>query len=207
VLATAARLVDRLCFRAGYEEYAGEESGRGAATLLRKHVRVAKDRVEFDFPGKGKRRIAAGVADPKLARNIEEALMGRGRRLFRLRSGAGYRNMTATDLNAYLARIAKCEISARDFRTLRASSLAIASLCMQPGKTISERRRILARTCREISVVLFNTPSVVRKSYVHAPLVAEFEKGSLAAARPRARLKGCTQGECLLLAFLEPAHD
>jgi DNA topoisomerase I len=195
VLATAARLVDRLCFRAGYEEYAGEESGRGAATLLRKHVRVAKD------------RIAAGVADPKLARNIEEALMGRGRRLFRLRSGAGYRNMTATDLNAYLARIAKCEISARDFRTLRASSLAIARLWMQPGKTISERRRILARTCREISAVLFNTPSVVRKSYVHAPLVAEFEKGSLAAARPRARLKGCTQGECLLLAFLEPAHD
>jgi DNA topoisomerase-1 len=207
VLATAARLVERLCFRAGYEEYAGEESGRGAATLLRKHACVANDRIDFDFPGKGKRRIVASVVDAKLARNIEEARIGKGRRLFRLRSASGYRNMTATDLNAYLVRIAKCDISAKDFRTLRASSLAMASLSMQPAKTTSERRRILARTCRDISAVLFNTPSVVRKSYVHVPLLAEFEKGALAAARPQTRLKGCTQGECLLFDFLQLAHD
>lgn len=206
VLATAARLVERLCFRAGYEEYAGEESGRGAATLLRKHVRVADNQVEFDFPGKGKRRIVASIADRKLARNIDAARSGKGRRLFRLSSGNGYRNMTAIDLNAYLARIAKCEISAKDFRTLRASALAMASLSMQPGKTMTERRRILARTCRDISAVLFNTPSVVRKSYVHAPLVAEYEKGTLVAAPRQARLKGCTQGECLLSDFLQPSR-
>ena len=205
VLASAARLVERLCFRAGHEEYAGEESGRGAATLLRKHVRVTNDRVDFDFPGKGKRRIVASVADPKLARNIDEARMGRGRRLFRLQSGSGYRNMTATDLNAYLAHIAKCEISAKDFRTLRASSLAIVSLSMLPGRTMVERRRIMAATCREISAVLFNTPAVVRKSYVHAPILVEFEKGHLATARPPIRLKGCTRGEGLLLDFLQPA--
>jgi DNA topoisomerase-1 len=204
VLATAARLVERLCFRAGHEEYAGEESGRGAATLLRKHVRVVDERVEFDFPGKGKRRIVAGIADAKLARNIEELRTGRGRRLFRMKSGNGYRNMTAPDLNAYLAQIAKCDISAKDFRTLRASSLAIATLSTEPGRTMSERRRILARTCREISAVLFNTPSVVRKSYVHAPLITEFEKGSLAEAQESVRVRGCSQGECLLFAFLQP---
>jgi DNA topoisomerase-1 len=206
VLATAARLVERLCFRAGHEEYAGEESGRGAATLLCKQVRVENDRAEFDFPGKGKRRILASICDSKVARNIAEARAARGRRLFRLRAGNGYRNMTAADLNAYLARIAKCEISAKDFRTLRASSLAMAKLSKQPGRTASERRRILARTCREISEVLFNTPSVVRKSYVHAPIMAEFEKGALVAACARVRLKRCTQGECLLFDFLQPAN-
>jgi DNA topoisomerase-1 len=204
VLATAARLVERLCFRAGHEEYAGEESGRGAATLLRKHVRVADERVEFDFPGKGKRRIVASIADAKLARNIEGLRTGRGRRLFRMSSGSGYRNMTATDLNAYLARIAKCDISAKDFRTLRASSLAIATLSAEPGSSMPQRRRILARTCREISVVLFNTPSVVRKSYVHAPLIAEFEKGSLVKAHLFTRVKGCSESECLLFEFLQP---
>jgi DNA topoisomerase-1 len=88
---------------------------------------------------------------------------------------------------------------------LRASSLAMASLSIRPGKTMAERRRILAATCREISAVLFNTPAVVRKSYVHAPIAAEFEKGTLSAPRERMRLKGCTQGECLLLAFLQSA--
>jgi DNA topoisomerase I len=203
VLATAARLVDRLSFRAGHEEYAGEESGRGAATLLRKHVRVLNDRVEFDFPGKGKRRIQISHADPQLSRVIGEATRVGGRRLFRLRSSDGYRNMTANDLNAYLARIAKCEISAKDFRTLRASALAIASLSVQRGKSIAEKRRILAKTFREISTVLCNTPAVVRKSYVHPPLITEFEKGSLAAMTVRTRLRGCTQSECLLLDFLQ----
>jgi DNA topoisomerase-1 len=202
ILATAARLVDRLCLRAGHEEYAGEESGRGAATLLSKHVRVVQDLVEFDFPGKGKRRVVASLTDLKVARNIEEARKLRGRRLFKLRSGEKYRNMTANDLNAYLARIAKCDISAKDFRTLRASSLAIASLALNRGKTSAARRRILAKTCRDISEVLSNTPAVVRKSYIHSPLMAGYEKGALAMANTPTPAKGRRQGERLLLAFL-----
>jgi DNA topoisomerase-1 len=203
ILATAARLIDRLCLRAGHEEYAGEESGRGAATLLCKHVRVVKDTVELDFPGKGKRRIVTSFADAKVARNIEEARKTRGRRLFKLRSGKSYRNMTANDLNAYLARIAKCDITAKDFRTLRASSLAITKLASNPQKTSTARRRMLAGICREISAVLSNTPAVVRKSYVHSPVVAEYEQGTLLAAPIATRLHGCTQGERLLLAFLQ----
>jgi DNA topoisomerase-1 len=203
VLATAARLIDRLCLRAGHEEYAGEESGRGAATLLRKHIRVSGDRVELDFPGKGKRRIAASLCDAKVARNIEASHKIKGRRLFKLRSGEGYRNMTATDLNAYLARIAKCDISAKDFRTLRASSLAIERLAIDPAETEAAKRRVMAKVCREISTVLFNTPSVVRKSYVHAPVMTSYEGGNLPALKAPAKLKGCTQAECLLLAFLQ----
>jgi DNA topoisomerase I len=202
ILATAARLVDRLCLRAGHEEYAGEESGRGAATLLCKHARVAKDEIEFDFPGKGKRRIVARFTDAKVARNIEELRRVRGRRLFKLRSGKSYRNMTANDLNAYLAQIAQCDISAKDFRTLRASSLAIASLALNRGKTTAARRRILAKTCRDISEVLSNTPAVVRKSYIHSPLMTGYEKGALAMANTPTPAKGRTQGERLLLAFL-----
>lgn len=209
VLATAARLVDRLCLRAGHEEYAGEESGRGAATLLRKHVRVSGDKVLFDFPGKGKRRITASLCDAKVARNIEAAQRIRGRRIFKLRSGDGHRNMTASDLNAYLARIAKCDISAKDFRTLRASSLAIARLAADTAQTHTAKRRAMAGICREISAVLFNTASVVRKSYVHAPVMTSYEEGGFSALKAPARLKGCTQAERLLLGFLtrqKPGH-
>lgn len=204
VLATAARLVDRLCLRAGHEEYAGEESGRGAATLLCKHVRVSGDnRIEFDFPGKGKRRIVASLIDAKAARNIEDIRKIRGRRLFKLKSGKSYRNMTANDLNAYLAEIAKCDISAKDFRTLRASSLAIADLTASPEKSAAARRRALAKACRDISKVLCNTPAVVRKSYVHSPVMTAYEEGKLTTTQLRTRIDGCSQGERLLLAFLQ----
>jgi DNA topoisomerase I len=39
-LAAAARLVDLLHLRAGHETYAGEEGGRGVATLLKRHVQI-----------------------------------------------------------------------------------------------------------------------------------------------------------------------
>ncbi|WP_119271433.1 DNA topoisomerase IB [Taklimakanibacter deserti] len=202
VLATAARLVDRLCLRAGHEEYAGEESGRGAATLLCKHVQVEQDTVELDFPGKGKRRIVTSLTDAKVARNVREARGIRGSRLFKLKSGQSHRNMTANDLNSYLARIAKCDISAKDFRTLRASSLAIVDLQTNPAETATARRRILAKTCRDISAVLCNTPAVVRKSYIHSPVIAQYEEGNLTGMRAGTALPLCTQAESLLLAFL-----
>jgi DNA topoisomerase-1 len=210
VLATAARLVDRLCLRAGHEEYAGEESGRGVATLLRRHLKVEDDTITLDFPGKGKRRIIASLSDAKVARNLEAARRAKGQRLFKLKSDNTSRNMTASDLNAYLAEIAGCDISAKDFRTLKASALAIASLTVEPCGTMAARRRQLAKTCREISAVLFNTPAVVRKSYVHAPIMAAYEEGRLGDLKAQMSLKGCTKGECLLLAFLraeDPAPD
>lgn len=201
VLATAARLVDRLCLRAGHEEYAGEESGRGVATLLRKHVAISGAAVSFDFPGKGKKRIQATLTDGKCARNIARALKQPGRRLFKLKAANGCRNMTAGDLNRYFARIAGATISAKDFRTLRASALAVERLAGDDATTTAERRRRLAAVAKEISALLANTPAVARKSYIHAQIVADYECGQLGAC-PASRLRRCSKAEGRLYLFL-----
>lgn len=205
VLATAARLVDRLCFRVGHEEYAGEESGRGVATLLCRHVVVTGSTVTFDFPGKGKKHIRASLDDVKCARNIEQAKKLRGRRLFKLKAGEGYRNMTAGDLNHYLAGIAGAKISAKDFRTLRASALALERLAGHAKDSVREKRRLLAAVAREIGAVLANTPAVVRRSYIHSEIVEEFEAGRLAdqVGKPLYR---CSKAEARLNAFLRAAR-
>jgi DNA topoisomerase-1 len=202
VLATVARLVDRLCLRAGHEEYAGEESGRGAATLLKKHVRLAGGSIDFDFPGKGKKRIVLALVDTAVARNIAKLRALPGRRLFKLKTERGYRDLTATDLNTYLADVAGCDISAKDFRTLRASSMALAALKMKPESSKTSRRKIVAQICRDISAGLCNTPAVVRKSYIHSPLLEAYERGDVLDHDAGAALKGCTKSEASLLSFL-----
>lgn len=204
VLATAARLVDRLCLRAGHEEYAGEESGRGVATLLRKHVTVSGAVVAFDFPGKGRKHIRTQLEDIKCARNITRAKLLPGRRLFKLRGGKGYRNMTAGDLNRYLARIAGARISAKDFRTLRASSVALERLAGGAGGTETERRHVLIQVAKEISAMLANTPAVTRRSYIHAEIIEHHENGRLSdrAGKPLPR---CTKAEARLYGFLRAA--
>ena len=204
-LATAARLVDRLCLRAGHEQYAGEESGRGAATLLKKHVRISGDTVLFDFPGKGGKRVELTLADRKIARNLLAALKLPGRRLFKLKGNDGWRSMTANDLNRYLSEIAGCDISAKDFRTLRASALALARFSENSGGTAKARKQLAVQVVREVSVRLVNTPAVVRKSYIYATILDQYLAGSLPSCAAVKPIRGCSRSEALLHQFL--AHE
>jgi DNA topoisomerase I len=76
MLAAAATLVDRAGLRAGHEAYAGPESGRGAATLLKRHVTIDGCEVKLAFPGKGGRRIEISLADKQLARVLGRTQAG-----------------------------------------------------------------------------------------------------------------------------------
>jgi len=207
VLATAARLIDRLGLRAGHEEYAGEESGRGVATFLRKHLRLSGETLSLDFPGKGRKRVTASITDRKVARNIADLIGIPGRRVFKLMTETGRRNMTANDLNRYLADVAKCDISAKDFRTLHASVMALERLIENTARTGPERRRVLAGVAKEISRFLCNTPAVVRKSYIHARIIEEYEDGTLTDNFRRSRLRKCRRGEALLYRFLSRSAE
>jgi DNA topoisomerase-1 len=142
------------------------------------------------------------LIDPAAARCIASLRAIPGSRLFKLETERGYRDLTATDLNAYLADIAGCDISAKDFRTLRASSMALTGLAMKPDGSKASRRRVLARLCRDISVRLCNTPAVVRKSYIHLPLLEAYERGDALNYEAGSTPRGCTQNERLLLSFL-----
>jgi len=206
-LAAAARLVDRLHLRAGHEAYAGEESGRGVATLLKRHVQITGSRIRLIFPGKGKKRIDVSIADRKLAPVILDLLQVPGRRLFKLQTGSGWRKMTATDLNAYFASIAKEGISAKDFRTLYASAIAVSRLAeMPPPKSKAGLRRAVAAVAKEISGHLVNTPAIVRKSYIHPRIIAKYESGDFPRSLNASLHRDCSKAEAMLNSFLSPGE-
>ena len=111
--------------------------------------------------------------------------------------------MTAVDLNKYLAEIARDDVSAKDFRTLRASSHALWRINASKATTKKERGTELAAAAKEISTALFNTPAVVRKSYIHPQIIERFEKGKLALRQSGTSRRGYRQSEMLLLTFLK----
>ena len=49
MLALAQHLIDQGYFRAGGEEYVEENGSYGLSTLLRDHVRLRRDSVDFDY--------------------------------------------------------------------------------------------------------------------------------------------------------------
>jgi DNA topoisomerase-1 len=191
VLATVVRLMYRGFFRIGSERYAVRNRTFGIATLEKRHLIIAGQDLVFRYVGKSRvdqRRVVAGTP---LVEIVEEILELPGSRLFRYRDEDGtVRDVTATEVNAYLASIFDERYTSKDIRTwggtLRASTV-LADL--GPAASLREARRNIVLTCNLVSTELGNTPVVCRGAYIHPAVLDRYLVGDtierLMRARPR----------------------
>lgn len=180
-LAAAVALIDRSHIRVGCEGYVHSGRSRGAATLLKRHLRIEGPQLSLSFRGKRQQAVACSFPAPALARALGELCQLPGARLFQYRTAEGrVQRITAAGVNAYLQEILQAPVTAKDFRTLAATAIAGERLArVQPAHTEAGRVRQLAPVMREVAQMLGNTAAVVRKSYVHSRLTGVFLDGEL----------------------------
>ena len=78
VLAAAMRLLDRGFFRIGSESYAEENDTYGIATMGKRHVTIAGDRVTFDYEAKGGQQRVQSIDDREVANIVRTLRKRRG---------------------------------------------------------------------------------------------------------------------------------
>jgi DNA topoisomerase-1 len=206
VVAAVVRLIDRALLRPGNEEYARSEGGRGASTLLKSDVAINGDQVMLLFKGKGGKEVRRELRDPLLARVLHKLSASRGQRLFSSSDGnGGSRPVTAREVNDFLAEASGSSISAKDFRTFRASATALAVLTEHNGhESEMLRKKAIVTAADEASKILVNTRSVARASYIHPSVIEAYEAGKLKTSLLRGRMrKGLSRIESALMRFLE----
>jgi DNA topoisomerase IB len=186
VLATAIRLLDLAAFRVGSEQYAEENGTYGLATLRREHVRVRGERTFFSYTAKGGIEREVELTDRPTAtvvRQLLERPEGTGEELlaYQLEDGS-WRDVTSSEINAYLKEISGAEITAKDFRTWNATVLMAATLAEAPRPTSrTARKKIVNAAYKQVSEQLGNTPAVCKASYVDPRVVDRFEHGETVA--------------------------
>jgi len=206
VIAAVVRLIDRALLRPGYEEYAQAKGSRGASTLLKSDVVIEGDTVVLEFEGKGGKPIKREVRDRLLARVARRLSTLKGRRLFSVPDDNGrQRPITAREVNAFIAEASGTEVTAKDFRTFRASAEALALLTQQNGhETEKLKKQAITQAADKVSEILVNTRSVSRSSYIHPSVIKAYENGKLEASLFRGRLRtGLNKIESALMRFLE----
>lgn len=188
-LAGVVMLIDRTHIRIGCENYVHSGRSRGASTLLKRNVQHRDDWLDVAFRGKGGKKFDISVRVPLLARTVPEWMELPGTRLFQYRDEDGaVRRISAADANAYLQKIADAPITAKTFRTMAASAMAAERLGLtEPAASPTGRRRQIKAVMTDISQMLGNTPTIVRKSYVHGRVIDAFERGELAAVYAKAK--------------------
>jgi DNA topoisomerase IB len=180
-MGAAFRLLDLGFFRIGGEAYAEENHSYGLATIRREHVSFEGKQVVFDYVAKsGKERYIALVDRPVMA--AVRALVYRdddNPELLAYRVGDEWRDVTSTEINAYVKDIVRAEVSAKDFRTWHGTVIAAVELAErhEAARSQAARKRAVSAAMKEVSSYLGNTPTVARASYVDPRLIDLFNDG------------------------------
>lgn len=180
-LAAVIELIARTAIRPGSESYARLNGTRGAATLLKSNVAIEDDCVTLSFKAKGGKAVRKECGAARLVRAIGILRKLPGKRLFQYVGADGAVHPVSTSqVNVFLRDLAGIRISLKDFRTLMASAVVLESLArIEPATSARGRRKQVLEAVRMAADELANTPSICRKSYVHATIVSAFEDGIL----------------------------
>jgi DNA topoisomerase-1 len=210
VLACAVRLLDRGFFRVGGEDYAEENESFGLATMLKEHVSVRGDEIEFDYPAKSGRRHLRSIVDEDIG-EIVAALRrrrGGGPELLAYREGRRWHDLRSEDVNEYVKRATGADHSAKDFRTWNATLLAAVALAVSgvvAGASKTARKRAKARAVDEVARYLGNTPAVARSSYIDPRVFDRFDAGLTIGPAVAGLVQGDDVGEPHIQKQLESA--
>lgn len=199
--AIAVTLINRGWFRVGSERYVRTSRTYGITTLTKRHVSVRGQRVSFRFRGKHRAQVRTTLVDAELAEDVR-ALLGYdgGARLLRFDRDGTPVNLTARELNAYIAQHLGGDFTAKDFRTWGGTLTAALALAEHgPPASLAEERRVLAAVMRRVGDELGNTPAVARASYVSPAVVEQWRDGRTLEDFEAARRRPVSgRGTCLL---------
>ena len=197
-IAAVIRLLDHTAMRIGGRS----RTSQGATTLMLRNIRYDKDRLKLQYTAKGGKKVRCSVTDKRLQRILEKIHDLPGKRLFQYIGADGeVHPLDSGDVNAWLKdRTGVDHISAKMFRTWHGSVAALEAVRKAKKPSI----RI---ACEAASCVLWNTPAIARKSYVHPAildLVATPDAAETISALNIRRTKGHIAAEQRLMALIAP---
>jgi DNA topoisomerase-1 len=180
VIALVVRLLDLTGIRIGNSEYLRDNESYGLTTLQDEQLRVRGSHVEFHFVGKHGIEHHLSFDNEELATLLKSCRALPGSFLFQFKENGVQRAVTSSDVNAYLAEKSNGLLTAKDFRTWRASTFVAARLqTAEPPQSERAAKRQLLAIFRETAQTLGNTVTVCRKYYVHSGLTDAYLSGEL----------------------------
>lgn len=209
VVAAVVRLLDKACIRIGNKQYLTANDSRGATTLTAEHVSCDSREISLNFKGKSGKMVALKCNDDGLAAVIDDCEKSDGEFLFSyLNDRDEFVAVTSSDVNSYLFETAGVPVTAKDFRTWRASVIALNRLIkMEEQISKTAKKRFIVESVKATAEALGNTPAVCRQSYIHSAILSTAEDGSLSSImrkleRFERRQLGLTRNEVRLYSFL-----
>jgi DNA topoisomerase I len=212
VVAGVVRLIDLGLFRIGGEKYAELDHHYGATTLQKRHVRLTRDGMVFDYIAKAGKHRTMIVRDEVVLPTVQAlAHSDNGlETLFCYSRDGAWHTLHSRDVGNYIAARAGGHFTAKEFRTWNATVL-MALMLANAGSSPTPRSRksVVAASVREVARWLGDTPSVTRGSYIDPRLITRYESDGRLPAIPAlpAALPAPAEAEIAVAALLAALGD
>jgi DNA topoisomerase-1 len=208
VIATVVYLLEATLIRVGNADYARQNKSYGLTTMRDPHVVVDGAEMIFDFTGKSGRAWRIKLKDRRIARIVKACRDLPGQHLFQYLDENGKRQRVHSgDVNDYLRRVSRREVTAKDFRTWTGTMLAALTLAdAEAPSSEAAAKRIIKEAVAEVADRLGNTVAICRKCYIHPAVVDAYMDQTLGRRlkrRGRARKDGLEPEEAALVALLK----
>ena len=181
VLATVVHLLETTLIRVGNDDYARTNKSYGLTTLRDPHVRVTGAALTFRFKGKSGKIWDVSLKDRRVARIVKACQDLPGQELFQYIDQDGtQRDVTSSDVNAYLREITGEDFTAKDFRTW--AGTVLAALALREFETFDSAagaKRNIRTAIESVAGRLGNTPTICRKCYIHPQVLDCYLEGGL----------------------------
>lgn len=180
VLATVVTLLEKTLIRVGNDEYAKSNESYGLTTLKDKHVEIKGQAMHFKFKGKSGKEWNLKLSDRRIANVLKKCEEIEGQELLKYVDDDGnVRDVTSSDVNAYLREITGEDFTAKDYRTW--SGTVLAAMALQEYSnydTTAQAKKNVIAAIDNVSKKLGNTPTICRKCYVHPEVLSSYLDGS-----------------------------
>ncbi len=182
VLATVVKLLEVTLIRVGNAEYAKENDSYGLTTIRKKHIDLDGSDIHFHFTGKSGKDWDLSISDRRIASVVRKCSELPGYELFKYEGDDGaLRDVTSSDVNAYLHEITGEAFTAKDFRTWSGTVLAAMALDeLEKFDSEAQAKKNVVAAIEHVSRLLGNTPTICRKCYVHPQILDSYIDGTLA---------------------------
>jgi DNA topoisomerase I len=185
VMAAMVRLLERGLLRVGSDRYARDNHTYGLTTLQRQHVDSHGSTLTVHFVGKEHLSHTVTVHDQataKIVGALARAADDDTQPIFAVTDDHGTHHISSAAVNAYLHAHTRAPASAKVFRTWGATVAAVAVLAgAEPPAEVSARSRERL-AIGAAAILLGDTASVTRSSYIHPAWIDAGRSDSVVSA-------------------------
>jgi DNA topoisomerase-1 len=205
VLAAITKVLDRTGLRVGNHVSSVANKTYGVSTLRTKHVQPHDDYLTLEFTGKGGVEIERDIKDSQIANMLEDFYERPGDLLFQYKQADNLKAVSPAQINNFISEISGIDMTAKEFRTWRASALFVRFWLQKGGEDLT-----LSALLERVSGYICNTPSTLRNSYIHPVLIERKKDDSFFIQDVEiSRIQGLRKAEACMMAILaaESATD